>query len=453
MAFGGGCRPWGCFGEGVDRSCLPWWAHDTVVECLGCPASCHVLSTASRMWKEATRRTKLVHNKYRCSMSGRRVSLLLPDGMQLPAAGVTPAAYSGLWRRRSRELDIAPSILSCECSDRLLVGPVLCPHPGCDHEEPSAELAVLHSASCPVGASHAARGCRGFCYALPGEVAAALRRRALRETAELILDFDLGGCSRSVPMKCLCEIDDETPGLTFRDLDDSRGSVKVHLDKCTGIHRGWQLDLQAQCAFERGAFPRTVDLVVFSGCYDSTCDYYTSRLSGWAFCPCASRRLLSGDAWSRTLVITLEAAPGSEKQRRAGRFLQSHSQGCYDKLSVYVLGLIGDSSFLDAEFPAAGDMWRIALQNQLQAVGASLSVERRREVEHLLAASCPAVRVEDIAAEYSECTTDFLFVTLASEEAAERFCRTLQAVIPHRTLGGHNLLSASSNGRSSSKAC
>lgn len=254
-----------------------------------------------------------------------------------------------------------------------------------------------------------------------------------------------------MPMKCLCEIDDETPGLTFRDLDDSRGSVKVHLDKCTGIHRGWQLDLQAQCAFERGAFPRAVDLVVFSGCYDSTCDYYTSRLSGWAFCPCASRQLLSGDAWSRTLVITLEAAPGSEKQRRAGRFLHSHSQGCYDKLSVYVLGLIGDSSILDAEFPAAGDMWRIALQNQLQAVGASLSVERRREVEHLLATSCPAVRVEDIAAEYSECTTDFLFVTFGSEEAAERFCRALQAVIPHRALGGDYLLSGSSKGLSSSK--
>jgi len=167
---------------------------------------------------------------------------------------------------------------------------VLCPHPGCLHEEPSAELAALHAGACP-----AALG-RGFRYVPAEEVAAALRQRALRQRAQLFLDADFGGCAGSAPMRCMCEIDDAAARLTFRELEEGRGMYRFSLQRCTGVHRGWQLDCDAQCTFERGAFPRTVDLVVFSGSYDHTYDYYTSRLSGWALCPCSSRRLLSEEA-------------------------------------------------------------------------------------------------------------------------------------------------------------
>jgi len=39
------------------------------------------------------------------------------------------------------------------------------------------------------------------------------------------------------------------------------------------------------------------------------------------------------------------------------------------------------------------------------------------------------VRSEDIAEEYSDCATDFLFATFASQEAAERFCGPLEAAV------------------------
>lgn len=301
-----------------------------------------------------------------------------------------------------------------------------CPIPGCDHEEPSAELAARHAGSCRF---LAAGGRPGFCYASPGEVASALRRRALRQEAEVILDLDLGGCAGSAPKRCICEIDEQAPGLLLRELQEGWSSVRIRLDTCTGLHRGWQLSSADQCTYERGAFPRSVDLAVFSGRYDNTYDYYTSRLSGWALCPRNSRRLLSPEAWDRTLVVSLRAAPGAEKQRRLRKLLQSCVQGAYNKVSVYVLGLVGDASLLDSEFPAGSDAWRTALRQKLRAEGTGLAASRRGEAERLLAASCPAVRREDIAAEYADCETDFLFITFALQEVAETVCQHLSTIL------------------------
>lgn len=362
------------------------------------------------------------------------MSLLLPGETAPPDAGLTPAAFAGLWRCRSRDLDprCVPWNASGqqEASASSASSPVRCPCPGCGHEEPTAELAILHSQRCPILLAARALGTwPGFCYCPPGEVLAALRRRSRREVAEAILDLDLGGCPGSAPRHCICEIDDEAPGLLLREVEEGWESVRIRLDTCTAVHKGWNLSSLAQRDCERGAFPRMVDLVVFSGCYDNTYDYYTSRLSGWALCPRNSRRLLSADEWSRTLVVSLRAAKNAEKQRRCRKLLHSCSQGAYDRLSVYVLGLMGDATLIDSEFPASTDRWRCALRSRLAAVGSMLAPPRRAEAEKLLAANCPAVRREDIAAEYADCETDFLFLTFATQEAGEHFHDLLQSAV------------------------
>lgn len=417
---------------------MPWWAREAIAEMLGCPVACYTLGVLSREWGEIWSHLAVEHDVYRCCRSRRSIALHLPWELAPPKEGLTPAAYSGLWRRHSRELDLEGfNLRGCCCppaadegsSSSSTSGPVRCPIPGCDHEEPSAELAMRHSASCPVAAAARAAGGRlGFCYASPEEVSAALRRRALREIAEVILDLDLGS-ARSTPMRCVCEIDEEAPGLLLRELEEGWDSVRISLDKCTGLHRGWQLNDAARLDYEQGAFPRTVDLVVFSGSYDNTYDYYTSRLSGWSFCPRRRQRLLSADAWDRTVVVQLRAAPGAEKQRRFRKLLQVCAQGNFDTISVYVLGLLGDTSLLDSEFPSASDAWRNALRWKLSSVGSSLTAARRKEAERLLAASCPTVRRKDIEVEYADCERDFLFIAFASQEAAERFHQHLSGAL------------------------
>merc|ERR1719330_161213 len=165
------------------------------------------------------------------------------------------------------------------------------------------------------------------------------------------------------PIECLGEIDEQVPSLVFRRQDEERGCIRFRLERCTGVYRGWQLRGAARRTLERGAFPREVDLAVLAGCYNNTYDYYTSRLSGWTFCPSTRMDLLSDEAWSRTLVVSFPAAAHGRKQQDALMYLQRHSQGTYDSVYLHVLGVIGDKDYSsDAEFLVATDAWRTALR-------------------------------------------------------------------------------------------
>eukprot|EP00401_Gymnodinium_catenatum_P027849 CAMPEP_0117512542 /NCGR_PEP_ID=MMETSP0784-20121206/29084_1 /TAXON_ID=39447 /ORGANISM="" /LENGTH=455 /DNA_ID=CAMNT_0005308263 /DNA_START=1 /DNA_END=1365 /DNA_ORIENTATION=+ len=403
---------------------IPPWMQDKVADCLGCPAACELLGSASFRWREVLRQGDFTHDAYRCRRSRRRVSLMLPDGVATPTCGLSPASFSEIWRRWNRELTVCASDSLGSATDSALHGPVRCPHPGCNHEEPTAALAAEHSALCREGGS-------GFRYADPKDISAALRRRAMCQKVEVIVDADFGGSRSSSPISCVCELDADTPSLLLRGQDMRRVSTRFHLEKCRGVQRGWQLDGQARRALERGAFPRTVDFVVLCGRYDNTYDFHTSRLSGWTFCPGSCNRVLSDDAWDRTLVVRWRAVPDSKKQRDGRLLLERHSQGVYDRVYVYALGVMEDSgaSSLDAQFPATSDEWRVALRERLRAAGNAVSRARALEVEQLLEAPCSAMRKEDIALEYSDCDTDFIFISFDAQLHAEHFCRRLEAAL------------------------
>jgi len=240
--------------------------------------------------------------------------------------------------------------------------------------------------------------------------------------------------------------------LVFRRQDEHRSCVRFQMDLCTEIHQGWQLSGLERQALERDAFPRAVDLLVLSGAYNCTYDYYTSRLSGWSFLPAERKTLLSDEAWDRTIAIAIPAPHGARKQQDAKLFLQRQSQGLYDKIFVYVLGVIGDACVAsDAEFPAATDSWRNLLAERLCSSGNAVRDLRASEIERLLAASCQMVTREAISLEYSRCMIDLLFVTFPSRLKAERFSRVLEIAIRARgasqvpacgslqeSLGGHD---------------
>jgi len=255
-----------------------------------------------------------------------------------------------------------------------------------------------------------------------------LRRRRSREKVGLLLDGDLGGRADAPALDCLCEVDHDLPGLLFRRQDDRHSCLKFRFGAGTEVHRGWQLDGPARAALEKGAFPRLVDLIVFTGCYNNSYDYYTSRLSGWSLVPPERQALLPEEAWGRTVVVSFAARQGARKQQDAERFLSRQARGMYDKLFVYAQGVIGDSSVsADAEYYAGTDEWRDALRQRFESTSPRLRAARASEVENLLQAPCHAVTRESISLEYSQCMTDFIFVTLTSRSRAETFCELLDA--------------------------
>mmetsp|Transcript_1805 Transcript_1805/g.5011 ORF Transcript_1805/g.5011 Transcript_1805/m.5011 type:complete len:442 (-) Transcript_1805:75-1400(-) len=414
------------------------WLQDHVAGYVGCPFTCTVLCCVSHSWLAATRFShgSLEHSTYACHKSRRKVSLRLPGAC--PDDGVSPARFAEAWWRVAREqtepTDICEWVAGC-VQDRRPPPQVsiLCPHPGCDHEEPTPFLATCHASRCPVAAARLTlEGYRGFRYAKPELLIAAWRCRAGREVADVVLDRDFGGCLGGVLRESACEVDRRSPALlvysgsAMKRFSLTRGHVEVS--------KGWCLDEVARDDCERGAFPRVVKhlpLLQTNCLYDEHDmwhdDGYTLLL-GWVLCvehsAHAALRVISEEAWSRTLVIRLAALPGGEKQNIAAELMKKQKKGLFDHLRLYVPG------FVDTMCPAAGDAWRQHLAQELRAAGQHLHKKKQSLLENFLAQSVEqAVCRGDIEAEYLHQRTDFIFLTFSSRFTAERFYQLLGDVL------------------------
>lgn len=420
-------------GERADLVQLPepavdtWWAQSIVTELVGCPLACAALRFVSHSWCDAFQRAGISHCPYTCSCSSRRVSLWLPNCLPPRGDGLSPAHFTQAWVSQARERWLTAS---SDSQTALVCGPVLCPHPGCLHEEDTAELAALHAENCPVAAGQNLLGQRcGFQYAEPTALESAARLRCQRTSfgrAAVVLDHDLGGTATDEPKECACEVDDELPGLILQHL----GSVtKVALDWRTIVLRGWELSASQQHALEAGAFPPVIDhmpyfaldhnvdlrLVALWIWARRTGDMYWPDLEGiYAFMK-RPQGLIDSEAWSRTLAVLVPAAPGASKQRLAAKFMQEYDDGRYDDVE---LQLVNGENF---KCRASTDAWRAALKEWLLAEDNVYVCGRQHRIEELLAVPCPSpIRREDIEMDYTFCGNNILFLTFASGIAAEQ---------------------------------
>lgn len=204
------------------------------------------------------------------------------------------------------------------------------------------------------------------------------------------------------------------------------------------LHRGYDLSAEAREELVRSAFPRQVEYTGFE-----FITHYMHRcavLSGWAFRPSqwlpAERacQLMQEDAWERTLVLLFAATDESSQRRElAAQFTREAAEGLYGRVRTVFQDAWGSCGRGGRRPTSESTMEGCcsALSKWLQTEGHHLGTLQHTEVQAILAkyqagATLPCATVESVAAEYTRCDDNALFVTFSSRAEADSFASLLE---------------------------